>query len=139
MTRTLRLRVAEKVEELRRIAEAAEALGEEEGWSRDVTYAVVLSLEEVATNVVSHGGGGSDAGGIRVDITSSPEEVRVEMQDGGRAFDPFREAPMPDVNAGLQDREIGGLGIHFVKALMDETSYRRSGGRNHVTMVKRRH
>ncbi len=103
-----------------------------------MTYAVVLGLEEVTTNVVRHGGiepGGSE---IEIDVTSSDEEVRVDVRDGGKAFDPFREAAEPDLDAGVQERRIGGLGVHFVKALMDEASYSRERGRNHVTMVKRR-
>lgn len=137
MSATLQLRVPNRIEELPGVSEAVEALGQEERWAQDVTYAIVLSLEEVATNVVRHGGGepGSE---IEIEVTSSADEVRVEVRDGGRAFDPFHEAPEPDLDAGVQDRKIGGLGVHFVKVLMDETSYSREGGRNHVTMVKRR-
>lgn len=138
MSASLQLRVANRIEELPAVAEAVEALGVEEGWSQDTTYAVVLGLEEVATNVVRHGGGEPGGSEIEIEVTSSDDEVRVEVRDGGKAFDPFHEAPEPDLDAAVQDREIGGLGVHFVKVLMDETSYSREGGRNHVTMVKRR-
>lgn len=115
-----------------------EALGSEEGWAQDVTYAIVLGLEEVATNVVRHGGGEPGSSEIEIEVSSSDDEVRIEVRDSGRAFDPFHEAPEPDIDAGVEEREIGGLGVHFVKVLMDETAYSREGGRNHVTMVKRR-
>ncbi len=138
MSASLQLRVANRIEELPAVAEAVEALGVEEGWSQDTTYAVVLGLEEVATNVVRHGGGEPGGSEIEIEVASSDDEVRVEVRDGGKAFDPFHEAPEPDLDAAVQDREIGGLGVHFVKVLMDETSYSREGGRNHVTMVKRR-
>lgn len=138
MSVTLQLRVPNRIEELPGVSEAVEALGLEQGWTQDVTYAIVLGLEEVATNVVRHGGSGPGSSEIEIEVTSSDDEVRVEVRDGGKAFDPFDEAPEPDLDAGVQDRQIGGLGVHFVKVLMDETSYSREGGRNHVTMAKRR-
>ena len=138
MSATLQLRVPNRIEELPGVSEAVEALGSEEGWAQDTTYAVVLGLEEVATNVVRHGGGEPGSSEIEIEVASSDDEVRVEVRDGGKAFDPFHEAPEPDLDAGVEERKIGGLGVHFVKVLMDETSYSREGGRNHVTMVKRR-
>lgn len=138
MSATLHLCVPNRIEELPGVSEAVEALGSEEGWAQDVTYAIVLGLEEVATNVVRHGGGEPGSSEIEIEVSSSDDEVRIEVRDSGRAFDPFHEAPEPDIDAGVEEREIGGLGVHFVKVLMDETAYSREGGRNHVTMVKRR-
>ena len=120
------------------MSEAVEALGREQGWAQDVAYAIVLGLEEVATNVVRHGGGEAGTSEIEIEVTSSDDEIRVEVRDSGQAFDPFHEAPEPDIDASVEERQIGGLGVHFVKVLMDETAYSREGGRNHVTMVKRR-
>ncbi len=138
MSVAVHLRFPNRIEELPAVSEAVEALGREQGWAQDTTYAVVLGLEELATNVVRHGGGEPGGSEIEVEITSSDDEVRIEVSDGGRAFDPFQEAPEPDIEAGLDERQVGGLGVHFVKVLMDETAYRREAGRNHVTMVKRR-
>lgn len=138
MSATRTLRVANRVEELSGVSEAVETLGQQEDWAPDVSYAVVLALEEVATNVVRHGGGEEGAGEIEIEVVSTDEEVRVEVRDRGKPFDPFREAPSPELDAALEDRQIGGLGVHFVRSVMDETSYRREHGRNRVTMIKRR-
>lgn len=138
MSATRTLRVPNRIEELPGVSEAVETLGREEDWPPDVSYAVVLALEEVATNVVRHGGGEEGTSEIEVEVISTDEEVRVEVRDSGKPFDPFHDAPEPDIDATLEDRQIGGLGVHFVKVLMDEASYRREDGRNHVTMVKRR-
>ena len=138
MSATLQLRVRNRIEELPGVSEAVEALAEEQGWAPDLTYAVVLGLEEVATNVVRHGGGEEGGSEIEIEVASSDDEIRVEVRDSGKAFDPFHEAPEPDLDAGVEERKIGGLGVHFVKMLMDETSYSREAGRNHVTMIKRR-
>ena len=132
------LRVPNRIDELSVVSEAVEALGQEENWPPDIAYAVVLALEEVATNVVRHGGGAQGTSEIEIEVVSTDEEVRVEVRDSGKPFDPFHDAPEPDIDAALEDRKIGGLGVHFVRVLMDEASYRREDGRNHVTMVKRR-
>lgn len=132
------LRVPNRIEELPGVSEAVEVLGQEEDWSPNVSYAVVLALEEVATNVVRHGGGEEGTSEIEIEVVSTDEEVRVEVRDRGKPFDPFHDAPEPDIDASIEDRKIGGLGVHFVRVLMDEASYRREDGRNHVTMVKRR-
>ena len=138
MSANLTLRIPNRVEELSGVSEAVETLGQEEDWTPDVSYAVVLALEEVATNVVRHGGGEQGTSEIEIEIVSTDTEVRVEVRDSGKPFDPFHDAPEPDTEAALEDRKIGGLGVHFVRVLMDEVSYRGEDGRNHVTMVKRR-
>ena len=51
------------------------------------------------------------------------------MEDDGAAFDP-REAPLPDLDAPLDQRQAGGLGMHLVRATMDAVEYRREDGRN---------
>ena len=43
----------------------------------------------------------------------------------------------PDVQKGLEEREIGGLGIHLIRSLMDDYSYRRHDGKNITTLMKR--
>jgi len=59
----------------------------------------------------------------------------VQIEDGGMPFNPFlREAP--DTTASLEDRDIGGLGIHLVKEVMDDVSYQRNHHLNRVMLVK---
>ena len=61
--------------------------------------------------------------------------MTIEMVDDGKPFDPLTEAPVPDVNAPMDERPIGGLGVFLVRKLMDELTYRREEGRNHLTLV----
>ncbi len=59
----------------------------------------------------------------------------MRIIDDGKAFDP-RDAKAPDTTAALMDRQLGGLGIHLVRNLMDHIEYRREGGRNHLTLTR---
>ena len=60
----------------------------------------------------------------------------AEVEDGGRSFNPV-EAPTPNLNASLDERALGGLGIHLVKNLTDRLEYRRDGAKN-VLMIRKR-
>ena len=112
------------------------AFGEAEGWGPELLYQVELVVEELCVNVVNHGGDGSHR--IDVAVASSPDTLAIDIVDDGRAFDPFTEAPPPDLDSDVEQRPVGGLGVFFVKQMMDEVAYRHEAGRNHVTMTKRR-
>ena len=63
------------------------------------------------------------------------DELTIRVEDDGRAFDPL-QAPPPDLDLPLEERPVGGLGIHIVRSVMDAVEYQRRGGRNVLTMRK---
>jgi serine/threonine-protein kinase RsbW/sigma-B regulation protein RsbU (phosphoserine phosphatase) len=93
-------------------------------------------LDEALSNIVAYGYQASARGAIVVRLACRNSEVCIEVEDEGRAFDPLR-APPPDLSTDLPLRQIGGLGIHFIKSLMDVVSYDRHDGRNVLCMIKR--
>lgn len=132
---TLHLTVAGSLEEIPRIAAEVEAFGSRAGLAQAVVDAVNLALDELVTNVI-HYSGASAQGGIAVTLTMADSGLHVDLSDDGRAFDPFNR-PEPDLTSGLDERPVGGLGIHFVRTMMDEATYRRSHGRNLIHLVKK--
>ena len=100
-------------------------------------YAVNLALDEVVTNVVRHGYDDVPSGEEFVAcLTAVAGELTTEVQDGGKEFNPL-DAPTPDLTAPLDERTLGGLGVHLVRSLMDRVEYRRENGKNVLTMRKR--
>jgi anti-sigma regulatory factor (Ser/Thr protein kinase) len=95
-----------------------------------------LALDEAMTNTIAYGWPEGGDHEIALTLTVSSGVVVAEVSDDGRAFDPL-EVPPPDLESDLESRPIGGLGVHFMKTLMDDVSYRREGGRNILTMRKR--
>lgn len=92
-----------------------------------------LMLDEWLTNVAMHAYGGQ--GGpvsVQVDFLA-PDQLQSVVRDQGPVFDPTK-FPAPDVQASLEDRGIGGLGIHFVRRLAHRFAYRRDGDCNEVTL-----
>ena len=70
-------------------------------------------------------------------VAWSPRWI-VTLRDHGRRFDPA-SVPEPDLHSDLEDRDIGGLGLYFVRKLMDEVCFEFiPGSGNLVTMVKRK-
>ena len=72
---------------------------------------------------------------ILITLTESDDSLVVVMEDEGNPFDPFSEAAEPSLDDELEERAIGGLGVHFVKTLIDETAYERHEGRNRITLT----
>lgn len=123
-----------RLEELNRLTEAVETLGEEDNWSPALVGKVNLVLEELAINTINHGHDGG-LHEIFFTFSSTEDALTIEMVDDGKPFDPLTDAPVPDVNAPMEERPIGGLGVFLVRKLMDELTYRREEGRNHLTLV----
>jgi anti-sigma regulatory factor (Ser/Thr protein kinase) len=73
---------------------------------------------------------------ILVRLAYQPGEVHVDVEDEGKPFDPL-QVPPPDLHSPLQERQVGGLGIHFIKQLVDEVTYARVDGRNRLHLTKR--
>jgi serine/threonine-protein kinase RsbW len=99
-------------------------------------YAMNLALDEVVTNVVLYGFKDPAGQEIAVRLETADENLRSEVVDEGREFDPL-SAPLPDLTAALSERALGGLGIHLVRSLMDRVEYRREDAKNVLTMRKR--
>lgn len=128
-----------KEQVLQFIAGEVEGLGEREAWPDSLVFKVNLVLEEVGINILSYGG---ESGGswpeFEIVITSDNDSLTIEVSDEGRPFDPFNDAPKPSIDAEIEDRPIGGLGIFLVQTMMDDTSYQHSEGKNRLTMVTKK-
>ena len=113
------------------------AFGEANEWPPDLGFAIRLILEELVLNAVFHG---SDDGStvVRLNMESDSDTVRLELMDNGRAFNPLEDTPAPDLESDVEDRLVGGLGVHLVKTMADELEYERVDGFNKVIVVKRR-
>lgn len=112
-------------------AEFAETHTLPEGARRSLNVA----LDELLANELSHGRVGRDACSIVVEVELDQERLIVTLTDDGPPFDPFSQNA-PDTTLSVEDRPIGGLGLHLVRELMDEFSYERRDGHNVVVLVK---
>ena len=95
---------------------------------------VNLLLEELYSNTLNYG----QCGKVHVTITLEmrDHELLIQYEDNGLPFNPFEEAKQPDLGSTLEERAIGGLGIHFIKNMTDSQQYERLEGINKITLSK---
>lgn len=128
--------VPARFENLALIGEFIAGVGRRAGFDDKGVFNLQLACDEACTNVIEHAYGGGP-GQIRITVTVHPDRVQIEVLDTGRPFDPTA-VRAPDLDAPLERRETGGLGLHFMRSVMDEVRFEFSEGGNHLTMVKRR-
>ena len=108
--------------ELRNFAEQA---ARQSGLNSDDTFAFKLSAEEICANIIQYGYEGTEPGLLSLFFEVDEQVARLTIRDDGKYFSP-EQAKTPNIEAGLDEREIGGLGIYLVKELMDKVAYDRT-------------
>ncbi|WP_292490008.1 ATP-binding protein [Methanoculleus sp. 10] len=107
------------------------------GSADETVFAVQLAVDEACSNTILYGYPGGERGSITIACTVEDGTVRVTITDDGVAFDPLT-APPPLLDVPAEERPIGGLGVHFIRTVMDSVAYARRGDRNVLSMEKRR-
>lgn len=92
-------------------------------------------LDEIINNIINYGYPQEEERLISVKITIENSSMTLIITDDGVAFNPF-SIDKPDLSLSLEDRPIGGVGLHIVKNLMDSYAYERVSDRNIVEIVK---
>jgi serine/threonine-protein kinase RsbW len=106
------------------------------GLSADAVYAVEMAVDEACANIIAHAYGGEGRGDIECTCQINGDKLTVTLRDSGGPFNPF-SVPEPDVDAALQDRQEGGLGLYLIRRLMDEVHFEFTPDSGNVlTMVK---
>jgi serine/threonine-protein kinase RsbW len=130
------MRTTAAVEQLPALVEFLQRAWQEGELPEATAFPFELALDEVFMNVVMHG---TTPDGppreVSVVLRYEGSAVTMVMEDDGPAFDPLTLAA-PDIDAPIEERELGGLGVFLVRELMDEVSYAHTGTHNQLTMRK---
>jgi serine/threonine-protein kinase RsbW len=133
------LTVPGRFEYLSQIADFVRITAQAAGWDEDETFRVQMAVDEACSNVIEHAYGTDAQGEIQVSCCiRDQDDLVVSVRDTGRPFDPTA-VPEPPIGADLENLSEGGLGLYFMRKLMDEVTFyfdEREG--NVLTMVKRR-
>ena len=95
-----------------------------------------LALEEAVANVISYAYPEGTAGEVQVDVALTDRALSFTVTDSGQPFDPTAREEV-DTDADLENRSVGGLGIHLIRQIMDEVRYERRGGKNVLILTKK--
>lgn len=129
------LDVPARRESMPRVLAFVDAFCRERGLAADIAFDARLAIDEICTNVIEHGYRDLPPGPIALDIAVHPDRLVIGIADRGRAFDP-RSASPPDLLSPIERREVGGLGCHLVRSVMDAIDYRSTDGENFLTLTK---
>lgn len=129
-------RIPNRRRDMATVAAMTERFGAEHKVPGAVVNDLNVALDEVLANIMSYAYSPGERAEILVRLALTGSEIVAEIEDDGRPFDPL-EAPPPDLSKSLRDRKVGGLGIHFIKSLMDDVSYHRIDGRNRLRLSKK--
>ncbi len=121
--------------ELERLKAALDEAAEAFAIPPKVLFEINVSLDELLTNVISYGFPDGGEHEIQLEIEPIPDGLKMVLSDGGAPFNPI-EAEEPDLDCPVEERRIGGLGIMFVRKMMNTMDYAREGDRNVVTLTK---
>lgn len=107
------------------------------GFDGQALYEIQLAVDEACANVVCHAYGGMEPGEMEVSCCLDGPMLVIRVRDWGRSFDPD-SVPEPDVDAPLEERALGGLGLFLLKQVMDHIQYTFDPEQgNELKMVKR--
>ena len=133
MANAVETSILNKIRDLARIPDLVSQFAEEQGLSEDVVFSLNVALDEMLSNVIKYGYTDDAIHEIHVRLSVAGPLLVTEIEDDGQPFDPCAAAPV-DVDAPLDERKVGGLGIHIVRKLMSEVVYARVNGRNRLVM-----
>ena len=131
----LEISLGNELEEIAAAAAKIDTFCEERELSPEIAYAVNLSVDEILTNTISYGYDDGEAHRIEIIVRLEAAALVVVIVDDSAPFD-LSESPEADIEATLEEREVGGLGLFLVHQMMDEVEYERVEDRNVVTLTK---
>lgn len=135
MAERLKLEGEADMASLAALLDRIESFGQCQAWPVDVISQLRLVVEEVVINVMAYGSLGQGTPKLEIGLEQEGPQLKLTIADNGVAFDPLQVRP-PNLEAGLEEREVGGLGIYLISQLMDSVSYQRDGVWNRLRMSK---
>ena len=124
------------VQEVPRLAEFVDGVCEEAGFDMMTTLQLNLAIEEAVVNVMNYAYPAGTAGTVDIEAQTDEEVLTFVISDKGTPFDPTAKADA-DTTLSIEERGIGGLGIHLVRQIMDSIHYVYKQGKNILTLRKK--
>ncbi|MBO4827454.1 MAG: SpoIIE family protein phosphatase [Prevotella sp.] len=130
------IRLKNEMAEMGRLRSYVLSVCREHGTNEHYALSVYLAIEEMVANVVNYAYKKGTRGHVDLYTKNDDDTLEFRIEDWGQPFDPTK-AEDADINLPLEERPIGGLGIHLARNIMDSMHYQRTDdGRNVLTMRK---
>ena len=124
------------LEQVPQLSDFVDMVCMEVGFEPTMVMQMNLAIEEAVVNVMSYAYPVGTVGNVNIEAQADDERLKFTIVDNGIPFDPTAKAEV-DITLGVEERPIGGLGIHLVRQLMDSINYERIDGKNVLTLRKK--
>ena len=133
----MHIQLLNRLDELERLAAAMDQLGKDWGIPANYIMELNLAVEELFTNIVFYAYDDQEKHEIEI-LFEHPETgcVLITLSDDGKAFNPLENPTGDNLVKSLEEREIGGLGIHLVRKMVSHIEYKRLDGRNILLLTR---
>ena len=112
-----------------------EKTAEQANLDPSVTMTLTLAIEEAVANVMKYAYPEGEVGPIEIDATIKDSNLSFTIKDSSTPFDPT-QVKKADITLSAEEREIGGLGIHLIRSIMDTVEYHHTSNQNILTLTK---
>lgn len=137
MKQIAKLRFKAELENVSTAIDCVTKSAQEAGFDEGVLYQLQLAVDEACANVIHHAYRGMEPGDIEVACSFDDQRLVIQVRDWGRSFVP-EDIPEPDVEAPLEERSLGGLGLFLIRQCMDQVEFTFDAEHgNELTMTKR--
>ncbi|MFY8166375.1 MAG: ATP-binding protein [Sediminibacterium sp.] len=133
--KALKINLTKNISDLTMLVTKLEKFFEENNIS-SISMPMTLILEELYTNTITHGASDGRDIFIEVNLGIDKSELVMTYKDNGIPFNVL-ELPDPDLTASIENREVGGLGVYYVKTLTDSVEYEYLEKQNVLKMKKK--
>ena len=134
---TRKLIISNKATELERIQLFLEQLGTDWSLPAGLIFELNLVLEEYIVNLISYAYSDQAYHEIIIEINKEESQLSILVTDDGNPFNILDAPENDEIEKPVEERRIGGLGVHFIKKLTDHLDYQSDGGKNRMVMVKK--
>jgi anti-sigma regulatory factor (Ser/Thr protein kinase) len=130
-----KLIIINKTEELEKVQAFIDELSSRWLLKPEQVFELNLILEEYITNLINYGYHDAEEHQIIIEFSKDNKRIKMMIFDDAGPFDLTKTPENQEINKPIEERRIGGLGIHFIKKLADELHYQTNEGENRLIIV----
>ena len=131
----LTVRIENDLSEIPKVDEKLDEFAEQFGLPPAIAATFHIIFDDLLNNVISYGFNDEQRHFIDISLELTANSLIVSIADDGVTFDPLTKAT-PDTTLSIEDRQIGGMGIHLVINMVDDINYQRTADKNVLTLTK---
>lgn len=129
------IRIKNQVSEIAKVSHKFNDFSTQHQLPKKISHEFDLALDEILNNIITYGYRDQNEHEIKIEIHYTGTLLILIIEDDGRKFNPL-DIPEPDTKSSIEERRVGGLGIHLIRKAMDDITYKYENKKNNLTMIK---